>query len=157
MPMSSNCVIREATIDDVPAIAALVEEFARYMRELGDATELRLDAEALERDGFGPDPAFRGLVAVDNGHVIGFLLHHAGYDTDAACRLVFVVDLFVAQSARGRGIGTALMSAVRKVAAAAGARQLVWTVDRRNALARTFYERLGAQYVEDLSLMCMDV
>lgn len=156
MTSSVECLIREARRDDVPALAALIEEFARYMRELGDTTHFRFDAETLSRDGFGTDPAFRGLVAEVSGGVVGFLLHHAGYDTDAACRLLFVVDLYVTESARARGIGAALMNAARTVAAAAGARQIVWTVDRRNTLARRFYERIGARYVEGLHLMSLD-
>ncbi len=138
-------------------MAALVEEFARYMRSLGDGTELRLDAAALERDGFGTEPAFQGLVAEISGDVVGFLLHHAGYDTDAASRLLFVVDLFVTRAARGRGIGAALMHEARAVALGRGAKQMVWTVDRRNVLARRFYEGLGAGYVRELDLMYLDV
>ena len=149
--------IREARRHDVPAMAALIEEFARYMRELGDTTDLRLDADALIRDGFGPDPAFRGLLAELSGEVVGFLLHHPGYDTDAACRLLFVVDLYVTERVRGLGIGAALMQEAAKMAIAGGAKQLVWTVDRRNALARRFYAGIGARYVEGLDLMYVDV
>jgi GNAT superfamily N-acetyltransferase len=157
MTTSSEVFIRDAGRDDVPAMAALVEEFARYMRDLGDTTEIRLDADALERDGFGAEPAFRGIVAEVSGKVVGFLLHHGGYDTDAACRLLFVVDLYVTESARGQGIGRALMNEARRVAYEGGAKQLVWTVDRRNALARRFYEGMGAHYVDALDLMYLDV
>lgn len=157
MTSPSECLIREARRDDVPAMAALVDEFARYMRHLGDTTEVRFGVEALERDGFGADPAFRGLVAEVSGKVVGFLLHHPGYDTDAACRLLFVVDLYVTETARGRGIGAALLEEARQVAARDGARQLVWTVDHRNELAKRFYERVDAQYVENLCLMYLDV
>lgn len=109
--------LREARRDDVPAIAPLAEQFAQHMRKLGDTSPLRLDAAALERDGFGPDPAFRGLVAEQGGQVVGYLLHHPGYDTDAARRLLFVVDLFVTPAPRGQGIATALMDAARDIAA----------------------------------------
>lgn len=149
--------IREANASDVPSIAVLLEQFAGYMRQLGDLTELRLDAAALERDGFGTDPAFRGLVAEESGVVVGFLLYHDGYDTDAARRLLFVVDLFVTESARCRGIAAALMRKAREIAAIAGAGQMVWTVDGRNVKARRFYEGIGARYVEGLQLMVFDV
>jgi GNAT superfamily N-acetyltransferase len=155
--MYPDCSIREAARADVPAMAMLVEEFSQYMRDLGDTSELRLDAAALKRDGFGPDPAFGGLVAEVSGKVVGFLLHHAGYDTDAACRLLFVVDLFVTTTLRGRGIGLALMNGARDLAAGTGARQIVWTIDRRNVLAQRFYEGIGARNVEELHLMCWDV
>jgi GNAT superfamily N-acetyltransferase len=120
-------------------------------------TEFRLDATALERDGFGPNPAFAGLVADADGEVIGYLLHHPGYDTDLACRVLFVADLFVTESRRGRGVGAALVRAARAVAVRGGATQLVWTVYSPNAGARRFYEGLGARYVQDLHLMCLDV
>ncbi len=152
----SEVLIRDARREDVTAISVLIEEFSRYMRDLGDATELKLDADALARDGFGETPAFGGIVAECSGTIVGFLLHHPGYDTDAAARLLFVVDLYVKSTFRGRGIGVALMDAAREVAMQSGAKQLVWTVDKRNVSARNFYASLGARCVHDLDLMYMD-
>ena len=105
MTSSTEFQIREAKLADVPAIATLAWEFAQYKRGLGDLTEFRLDAGALERDGFGAEPAFDGLVAEVKGKVAGYLLYHAGYDTDVACRLLVVADLFATQSTRGVGVG----------------------------------------------------
>ena len=150
-------VIRKARLADVPAIAGLAAEFAQYLRGLGDTTEFRLTADALARDGFGPEPAFGGVVAETAGVVVGYLLHHDGYDTDAACRLLIVADLFVTQAVRGRGAGTALMREAREIAVSRGAKQLVWTVYRHNNEALRFYERIGGRHVQDLRLMCLDV
>src|SRR6266403_1139643 len=116
MTATSEYVIREARLADVPTIAALAAEFAQYLRGLGDTTEFRLDADALERDGFGPEPAFRGLVAEMAGAVVGYLLYHDGYDPDAACRVLFVADLFVTQVVRGHGAGAALIREASAVA-----------------------------------------
>ena len=150
-------LIRPARLADVPAMAGLAAEFAEYMRRLGDETEFHLDAEALERDGFGPTPAFAGFVAEITNEIVGYVLFHDGYDTDAAHRVVFVVDLMVTQTMRGKGVGAALMREVSSVAAGRRAKQLVWTVDRRNAEAIRFYERVGGQLVNNLYLMCLDV
>lgn len=154
---TASFTLRPACRGDVPAIVALAEQFAQHMRELGDTTPLALDATALERDGFGPNPAFHGIVAERDAQVVGYLLHHPGYDTEAARRLVFIVDLFVSQDARGLGIGAALVEAVRRIAADTSAAQLVWTVDRRNVAAMRFYAGLGAERVEALELICLDV
>lgn len=149
--------IREARLADVPAIARLAAEFAQNMRALGDATDLRLDADALERDGFGPRPAFQGLVAEMGGAVVGYLLYHDGYDTDAACRLLFVVDLFITQTFRQHGVGAELMREASEIARGRGAKQVVWTVDQHNTQAQQFYQRIGGQFVQGLRLMCLDV
>ena len=157
MDKSRQYEIRDARCADVPAIARLATEFAQYMRSLGDLTEFRLDAKALERDGFGSNQAFRGLVVEHTGVVIGYLLYHDGYDTDAACRVLFVADLFVTKEARGQGIGAALMRKASEIAAARGAKQLVWTVDQVNIEAQHFYKRIGADFLENLQLMCLGV
>jgi GNAT superfamily N-acetyltransferase len=157
MGNSPQYEIRDAKRADVPAIARLAGEFAQFMRALGDLTEFRLDAHSLQRDGFGSDQAFRGLVVEHAGVVVGYLLYHDGYDTDAACRILFVADLFVTKEARGQGIGAALMHKVSEIAAARGAKQLVWTVDQYNIEAQCFYKRIGADFVKSLRLMCLDV
>jgi GNAT superfamily N-acetyltransferase len=154
---SRNYEMRDATPADVPAMARLAAEFAQHMRALGDATEFRLDGNALERDGFGPNQAFQGVVVASAGEIVGYLLYHDGYDTDTASRILFVVDLFVTKEARGQGIGAALMHKASQIAAARGARQLVWTVDERNVEAQRFYQRIGADFVKGLRLMYLDV
>ena len=150
-------VIRKARLADVPAIADLAAEFAQYLRRLGDATEFRLNADVLERDGFGAEPAFAGIVAEMAGGVVGYLLYRDGYDTDAAYRLLVVADLFVTQAARGRGTGVALMREARQIAVSRGAKRLVWTVYKHNIEALRFYERIGGRYAQDLCLMFLDV
>ena len=157
MNAPNEYVIRKARLADVPAIACLAAEFAQYLRGLGDSTEFRLNADALERDGFGQEPAFGGVVAEMGGGVVGYLLYHDGYDTDAACRLLIIADLFVTQAARGRGAGTALMREAREIAVSRGAKQFVWTVYQPNTQALRFYERNGGRRVQDLHLMCLDL
>jgi GNAT superfamily N-acetyltransferase len=157
MNAPTEYVIRKASLADVPAIASLAAEFAQYLRGLGDTTEFRLNADALERDGFGREPAFAGVVAEMAGVVVGYLLYHDGYDTDAAYRLLVVADLFVTQAARGCGAGAGLMRAAKEIALSRGAKRLVWTVYQHNIEALRFYERIGGRYAQDLRLMFLDV
>lgn len=157
MNVPNEYAIRKASLADVPAIARLAAEFAQYLRGLGDTTEFRLNADALERDGFGPEPAFEGVVAEMAGVVVGYLLYHDGYDTDAACRLLVVADLFLTQASRGREVGAALMRKAREIAVSRGATRLVWTVYEHNTEALRFYERIGARYAQDVRLMFLDV
>ena len=149
--------IRAALASDAPAIGILAKQFAGYLRSLGDQTDFKLTTEACLRDGFGLRRAFDGLVAAENGCVIGYLLYHFGYDSDGAFRNLHVVDLYVDAKARKKGTGRALMKAVAAVAREAGAREIIWSVYHANDLAASFYERLGASRISDLFFMKLPV
>lgn len=150
--------IRPAAATDAAAVAQLMAESAAYLRALGDdATDFKFTAETYLQDGFGPNPAFSGLVAVAEGEVVGHLLYHFGYDTDRAIRLLYVVDLMVRAKSRNQGIGKALMVRAAELARETGASELVWAVYKPNQLAARFYEGLGAEYIEDLFFMCWPV
>jgi len=147
-------IIRPALPSDSHSIGNLARQFANYLRELGDPTEFKLTAETYLRDGFDTTPpAFTGLVAEEQGNVIGYLLYHFGYDSDAAARNLHIVDLYVDSAVRRRGIGRALMARAAAIARESGAQEMIWSVYSRNALATTFYEKLGAQRITDVFFM----
>jgi ribosomal protein S18 acetylase RimI-like enzyme len=145
--------VRPARASDAEAVGNLAKQFAGYLRSLGDPTEFKLTAEAYWRDGFSSQPAFAGLVVEDSGKVIGYLLYHFGYDSDAAALNLHIADLYVDSGARRRGAGRALMAAAASIAREAGARELVWSVYHANNLATTFYEKLGAQRITEVFFM----
>jgi ribosomal protein S18 acetylase RimI-like enzyme len=68
-----------------------------------------------------------------------------------------VIDLCVASAHRRRGVGRALVHAVARSAHARGATDLLWAVNRHNAEARAFYERLGATTARDLVVQHLTV
>lgn len=152
--ISTMCAtIRAATSEDAQAIGKLAQEFQGYLRRLGDQTEFAFTAETYLRDGFGSNPAFAGLVAELGGEVIGYLLYHVGYDTDRAIRLMSIIDLYVREAQRRRGVGEALMRAVAEICRETGSREMIWSVFRPNTLAFQFYERLGAKHIQELKFM----
>ena len=145
--------IRAASADDAEAVGRLAEQFADYLRSLGDTTDFKLNAQTYLRDGFGTNPAFSGLVAEQEGNIVGYLLYHFGYDSDSAVRILHVVDLYVNENVRRLGIGRALMSAAAKLSRDAGGTELFWSVYVHNKVAASFYERLGSRYTKDLLFM----
>ncbi len=154
MPPSPPFIIRPARASDAQAIGILARQFADYLRELGDTTEFKLTAQAYLRDGFGLRPAFQGLVAEERS-LVGYLLYHFGYDSDAATRNLHIVDLYVEASARRRGVGKALMERAATIARDGGAEEMIWSVYRGNADAAAFYEKLGAQRVTEVFFLTM--
>jgi len=148
--------IRAATADDAEAVGSLALQFAVYLRSLGDRTDFQMNAQTYLRDGFGTNPAFSGIVAEQDGNIVGYLLYHFGYDTDSAMRNLHVVDLYVNEKARRQGVGKALMSAAAKLSRDAGGMHLFWSVYVHNKVAASFYESLGARYTRDLLFMTIE-
>jgi len=145
--------IRSALATDAPAVGSLAKQFASYLRALGDQTDFKLTTDAYLRDGFGLRPAFKGLVAEQDGKVIGYLLYHFGYDSDGAFSNLHVVDLYVDPNARKQGVGRTLMMAAAGIARQAGSQEIIWSVYHANDLATKFYQRLGAQRITGVFFM----
>jgi ribosomal protein S18 acetylase RimI-like enzyme len=145
--------IRDIRPDDAASLARMWQDFSRYLRALGDTDEQNFGINAILRDGFGPDPAFAGIIAERDGNPCGYLLYHFGYDVDRAMRIMFVIDLWVDTAARRHGIGRALMREAAARCRARGAAELLWAVFTPNQLAIDFYERLGAEFLKSLKFM----
>jgi GNAT superfamily N-acetyltransferase len=137
--------VRAAGPADTGTLAALSAELSEVLRSVGNPVAACLDEPTLRSDAFGAAPAVAALVAECDGEAAGYLLHHPAYDPDLGGRTVAVVDLFVRERFRRRGVGRALLEAAAARAGAGGARALVWWVREANDGAIAFYERLGAR------------
>ncbi len=58
---SPSMRIRNALMSDAEAIERLFDEFVAYLRTVGDEHDYAFGARQYAEDGFGSDPAFRGL------------------------------------------------------------------------------------------------
>jgi len=136
--------IRRARPEDGEAVARLCARLAEHQ---GDGAS-RFTATHFRREGFGADPRFACLVAVGGDEPIGYALFHPEYNTDVMQRSVYLVDLYVEPEARRGGIGRALMTAVARAAADAGATMVSWSVKRENSGARAFYRGFAQEQPE---------
>ena len=128
--------IRDVNLDDAPAVATLLTELD-YPTTTDQAVE-RIRAINAYEDG-------RSLVASDDdGNVIGLVAAHvmrAMMTHDAPSALI--TAMVVSSSARGSGVGRALIAAIEQWLHERGCeRSTVGTANRR-ADAHAFYERLG--------------
>jgi ribosomal protein S18 acetylase RimI-like enzyme len=80
------------------------------------------------------------LVAEDDGRAVGYALARFG---DHGPTTVYVSDLWVDESHRGRGVGRDLLTRIAAQAAERGSTHIVLDVDSKNAAAIAFYLRLG--------------
>jgi GNAT superfamily N-acetyltransferase len=132
--------IRLAAAADAGMLAELIEELnADQGEEVGHVA-----AEAVRRDGFGPSPEFRALLAERDGRPVGYALFHPSWSTEHAVAGFYVYDLYVRAAARGRGVGRSLLAAVAALAKAEGRSFLWWNSKEGNARAQAFYRDVGA-------------
>ncbi len=134
--------IRFAEPADVATIAELIRGLARYER-LED--EVVLTPEQLERTLFGARRYAETLIAEDAGEPVGFALFFHNYSTFLARPGIYLEDLYVRESHRGKGIGKALLANLAAIAVERECGRLEWAVLDWNTDAIGFYERLGAR------------
>jgi GNAT superfamily N-acetyltransferase len=146
--MSVMLSIRDATVDDVGLLRQLIGELAEYENELDQVLITESD---LARDGFGPQPRFRVLLAYWDREPAGYALFFDFYSTWRG-RQMFLEDLFVREAFRGRKIGKGLLAAVARIAEREGCNALRWEVLDWNHAAVEFYKSLGAEFLDDWRL-----
>ena len=137
--------IRPATVKDAPLLRALICELAEYERE---RDQVEITEADLLRDGFGPLPKFRALIAEWNGQPAGYSLFFGFYSTRVGRPGLFLEDLFVRQEFRGKGIGKALLATVAAIAQRENCYGIRWEVLDWNQPAIDFYKRLGATFLD---------
>jgi GNAT superfamily N-acetyltransferase len=134
--------IRPATVQDVALLRTMICELAEFERELELVT---IREEDLARDGFGKDARFRALIAEWDGQPAGYALIFGYYSTWVG-RGLFLEDLFVRESFRGRGIGKALLASVARLAVEEQCYGIRWEVLDWNSKAIDLYKQLGARF-----------
>lgn len=135
--------IREARVDDWTAVAALLAELGRPDVLGGSDPETHRDAfdAYLER----PDTV--ALVAEDEGAVIGFVDMEYRPRLNFSAVQAWIPDLIVAERARSRGAGKALLAAAEERAEMHGCFALTLESATWRERAHAFYEREGMKNV----------
>jgi GNAT superfamily N-acetyltransferase len=137
--------IRPASLADTGLLRTLIRELAEFERQLELVTIQESD---LARDGFGEKPKFRALIAEWDGQAAGYALFFGYYSTWAGAGL-YLEDLFVRSEFRGKRIGTALLSAVARIALQENCIAMRWEVLDWNENAIRLYRALGAKFTDE--------
>jgi putative acetyltransferase len=129
--------IRNADPADLDTLMSLVAQLESELPPLPypeDPKEFeRAKVEKMVREGIA-------LLAEDEGSAVAYALARFG---DHGPTTVYVTDMWVERSHRGRGLGRDLLRRVAEQAAERGSTHVVLDVDSKNAAAITFYLRLG--------------
>ena len=108
--------VRDATAEDWPAVAAL-------LAELGRPDVRGAEDERKHEHGFAAylaRPETVALVAEDQGDIVGFVDMELRQRLNFLAPQAWIPDLVVAESARGRGVGRALLAEAERRARGGG-------------------------------------
>jgi GNAT superfamily N-acetyltransferase len=132
--------IRPVTAKDIPALLPLIEQYwlfeditgfdpARVGRELGRAVA---------------DPKLAsGWIAFVRGEAVGYLLAIYVFSLEHLGLTAEIDEFFVLPSARGKGVGDALLQAAEAEFVRRGCTNVALQLSKGNDSARTFYRAHG--------------
>lgn len=135
-------LIRDATMDDLPAILAIYNEVianstAVYTNEPATLANRTAWFEARRGQGF---PV---LVAVDDSGVLGFSSYGEWRGIWPGYRYTVEHSVHVRAGKRGLGVGRRLLEALFPLAHAAGKHVMIGGIDASNTASLHFHTRLG--------------
>lgn len=136
-----------------PGEAGLVLDF---VRELAVYEKLSHEVEATEAmiavALFGNGPRLFCAIAEWNGEPVGFAVWFLNFSTFSGRHGIYLEDLYVRPSHRGKGIGKALLVYLAKECVDNDWSRLQWAVLDWNAPSIAFYKSLGAVMLDDWTL-----
>jgi GNAT superfamily N-acetyltransferase len=142
MPDRRRVEVGPVTTDaEVERLLPLMRGYCDFYRIRPSDAELLAMARALMAD-----PAREGvqLIARDGAEDLGFATLFWSWETTSAGRIGVMNDLFVTPASRGRGVGSALISACLVRCRDHGAIRMVWQTAVDNLAAQAVYDHVGA-------------
>ena len=138
--------IRKATIEDCPGMLQLIHELAEYEKA---PQEVTVDPKHFEESGFGEKPVWWAFVVetddTPSTHIVAFALYYIRYSTWKG-QVMYLEDILVTESMRGRGIGKILMDRLMGEAKEKGFKRITWQVLDWNEPAINFYKKFNAKF-----------
>jgi GNAT superfamily N-acetyltransferase len=147
--VNADVRVRPAREDDVERMFSLIVQLAEYERAREQVVGT---PELLRMALFGPAPAAEAVIAERDRSTVGFALFHGTFSSWECRPGLWLEDLYVPPEHRRGGVGGALLRHVAAVAVERGCARLEWAVLDWNAPALSFYERIGAEHLQEWKL-----
>jgi len=142
----STLSIRPAQPQDVVHIHAMIVELAVFEK----LEHMVVATEALLHEGlFGAHPSCEAIVGEEDGEVVTFALFFHNFSTFLTKKGLYLEDLYVKQSHRGKGFGTLMLQRLAQLALERGCGRFEWSVLDWNEPAIQFYKAMGADVMPD--------
>ncbi|NBO34828.1 MAG: GNAT family N-acetyltransferase [Actinobacteria bacterium] len=133
--------ISRATVSDLAELHVLVEKYRAFYKQPESEKTLSYLEQRLKND-----QAVVFIARVD-GEAVGFTLLYPTFSTVSLSDIWLLNDLYVDESARGKGIANQLMDVAEVAAKEAGATRVFLRTANDNLPAQALYE--GRNWVKD--------
>ena len=141
--MNDNLLVRPVHPEDFAAWKPLWQGYnAFYGRKDETALPDAVTSRTWSRF-FDADEPVHALVAEHRGQLLGlahYLFHRSTIMIEPIC---YLQDLFTAETARGKGVGRALIGSVYQCAQDASCSRVYWHTHETNATAMMLYDRIA--------------
>lgn len=138
----NTITIRKAERKDCKRLLELVHELAVYEKAPDEVT---VSLQHFEESGFGHNPVWWAFVAETDNNIVGFALYYIRYSTWKGQRM-YLEDIIVTESWRGKGIGSMLFAALQQEAKEKQFNAICWQVLEWNEPAIHFYKKYNASF-----------
>lgn len=138
--MTGSPVVRQATPDDLEAVAELFDQYRQFYRRPSDLAAARAFLANRLQNG---DSIIFVVQAEPGGALVGFTQLYPMFASLSIGRAYVLNDLFVSPVARGLGLGRFLLERAAEFGRETGARYLELSTETTNAAAQRLYEKLG--------------
>jgi GNAT superfamily N-acetyltransferase len=141
MSTETKFSIRPAQPSDVAHIHSMIVELAVFEK----LEHMVVATEALLHEGlFGAKPSCEAIVGEEDGVVVTFALFFHNFSTFLTRKGLYLEDLYVRESHRGKGYGTRMLKRLAQIAVERNCGRFEWSVLDWNEPAITLYKAMGA-------------
>lgn len=134
-----------AETGDSIIIHQLIMELALYEHMENEVTATIEDIEKL----LFQQKIGKAILAEYNDKVVGFALYYYNVSTFKGRAGIYLEDFYVKQNYRGKGIGTALITSLGKIAKEEGCGRVEWSCLDWNTPSIKYYKKMGGEIIQD--------
>lgn len=149
----ASFLIRKALPKDIPIIFDFIKELAAYEKL---SNEVTATYENLEKSFFGSVGGPNCLLAFENDVPVGFCIYFYNFSSFLGKQGIYLEDLFVKSSFRGKSYGKKLLLQLVQIAKDENLGRVEWSVLDWNLTAIDFYRSLGARPMDGWTVFRLD-
>ncbi|MDN3675499.1 GNAT family N-acetyltransferase [Flavobacterium branchiarum] len=134
-------IIRDCETNDLTTLVKLCQKHAEYEQATYNQDEKK---ERLTQALFSKNPKLYCLIVEVNTAIIGYATYTIDYSTWDAADFMYMDCLYLEDTARGFGIGEAIIEKLKQIAIEKNCINIQWQTPTFNTRAVKFYNRIGA-------------